>query len=97
MAGAKNFINEHLLEMSTVFEYIDIRKMNKKSWKLSIFLFFESPDLQRAFLHLILLHLLFCCRLPESQDINDHYKLNKLFWLKSKPKGEIMGGRGNRL
>lgn len=99
MADARKFISEQLLEMSTVFyvfKCINIRKMNKMSWKLSIFLFFESPDFQRAFHHLIFLHLLLCCRLSESQDINDHYKLNRLFWLKNKSKVEIMGGRGRK-
>lgn len=58
------------------------------------FLICGSPDLQSALLLFNFLHLLFCCRLPGHQAVNDHYKLNGLFWLKRKPKRKITGAGG---
>ena len=94
MAGAKSLINEQLPTMSIVFyvfKCINLRKLNKNSGKLSVFSFFESPDLQSALLHLVFLYLLFCCSLPECQDVNYHYRLNRPFLQKRKPKGKMRG------
>ena len=48
MAGAKSLTNEQLPKVSIVFyifKGLHLRKLNKKSVKLSVSLFFESPDL----------------------------------------------------
>lgn len=58
------------------------------------FLICGSPDLQGVLLLFSFLHLLFCCRLPGYQAVNDHYKLNRLFWLKRNPKGKITADAG---
>lgn len=75
-----------------MFKCINLGKINKQAGRLRVSYLWKST--QGVLLLFSFLHLLFCYRLPGCQAVNDHYKLNRLFGLKRKPKGKITAGAG---